>query len=97
MFLSISPVLLLQCQKSIGFHLTSTTAFLKPSWQSASSPLCASADGSSTYEYALLFDCDGVILETEELHRRAYNAAFKEFGLTIDGAQVEWSVRFATL
>jgi len=46
------------------------------------------------YEYALLFDCDGVILETEELHRQAYNAAFREFDLTLDdGTPVEWSVR----
>lgn len=43
-------------------------------------------------EFALLFDCDGVILETEELHRLAYNAAFKEFDLTIAGQPVEWSV-----
>ncbi|KAG0620151.1 hypothetical protein M758_4G193300 [Ceratodon purpureus] len=28
---------------------------------------------------ALVFDCDGVILESEDLHRQAYNAAFKEF------------------
>lgn len=46
------------------------------------------------HEFALLFDCDGVILETEELHRVAYNAAFREFDLTIDGKPVEWSVRF---
>lgn len=43
-------------------------------------------------EYALLFDCDGVILETEELHRLAYNEAFRFFGLTIDNHQVQWSV-----
>jgi hypothetical protein len=24
-------------------------------------------------KFALLFDCDGVIVETEELHRLAYN------------------------
>lgn len=28
---------------------------------------------------ALVFDCDGVILESEDLHRQAYNAAFEEF------------------
>ncbi|KAL7560724.1 hypothetical protein ACA910_021451 [Epithemia clementina (nom. ined.)] len=49
---------------------------------------------AANYEYALLFDCDGVILETEELHRRAYNAAFEEFGLTIDGESVHWSVEY---
>jgi phosphoglycolate phosphatase-like HAD superfamily hydrolase len=57
--------------------------------------LSAESYGKSAkgYEFALLFDCDGVILETEELHRLAYNAAFKEFDLTIDGEPVVWSVR----
>jgi hypothetical protein len=44
-------------------------------------------------EFALLFDCDGVILETEELHRVAYNAAFQQFDLKIDNEPVVWSVR----
>lgn len=30
-------------------------------------------------DWALVFDCDGVILESEGLHRDAYNAVFKEF------------------
>ena len=30
----------------------------------------------------------------EELHRRAYNASFEHFGLTIDGAPVVWSVEY---
>ncbi|NOV20263.1 HAD family hydrolase [Ensifer adhaerens] len=30
---------------------------------------------------ALIFDVDGTLAETEELHRRAFNAAFKEAGL----------------
>lgn len=46
----------------------------------------------SEFEFALLFDCDGVILETEELHRLAYNAAFEEFTLSINGEPVKWSV-----
>ena len=33
--------------------------------------------------YALLFDCDGVIVETEEMHRVAYNAAFTKYGLKL--------------
>jgi HAD superfamily hydrolase (TIGR01509 family) len=49
---------------------------------------------ASNYEFALLFDCDGVILETEELHRLAYNAAFKAADLTIDGEPVEWTVKY---
>lgn len=43
---------------------------------------------------AILFDCDGVILESEDLHREAYNMAFTKFGLQIDGEQVEWSEAF---
>jgi beta-phosphoglucomutase-like phosphatase (HAD superfamily) len=46
-------------------------------------------------KYALLFDCDGVIVETEELHRKAYNMAFKKFGLTLpDGSPVEWKTEY---
>jgi HAD superfamily hydrolase (TIGR01509 family) len=40
---------------------------------------------------ALLFDCDGVLVETEELHRLAYNSAFENYGLLINGKRVEWS------
>lgn len=36
---------------------------------------------------ALLFDVDGTLVETEELHRRAFNTAFAELGLDIS-----WSV-----
>lgn len=32
---------------------------------------------------ALIFDCDGVILESEELHRIAYNAAFEYFDMRV--------------
>ena len=34
---------------------------------------------------ALLWDCDGVILESEDLHRRAYNAVFKHYNVLVDG------------
>lgn len=50
--------------------------------------------GSNEYEFALLFDCDGVIIETEELHRLAYNAAFEAAGLTIGGEPVDWSLEY---
>ncbi len=33
---------------------------------------------------ALIFDVDGTLAETEEVHRRAFNAAFDEFGLGWD-------------
>lgn len=46
-------------------------------------------------DFALLFDCDGVIVETEELHRVAYNKAFDKFGLQLpDGSAVEWTVDY---
>uniref|UniRef100_A0A7S1FLG2 Uncharacterized protein n=1 Tax=Corethron hystrix TaxID=216773 RepID=A0A7S1FLG2_9STRA len=48
----------------------------------------------SAYDYALLFDCDGVIIETEELHRLAYNAAFDAATLKVDGEPVEWTVEY---
>ena len=37
------------------------------------------------FEYALIFDCDGVIIDTKELHRLAYNATCKSADLNIDG------------
>lgn len=44
---------------------------------------------------ALIFDCDGVILESEECHRVAYNAAFAHFDVRPKGGEVaEWSVKF---
>ena len=44
--------------------------------------------------YALLFDCDGVIVLTEELHRKAYNGAFEHFNLKIKGEPVVWTVDY---
>ena len=59
----------------------------------SSSALSASAEDTPS-PYVLLFDCDGVIIETEELHRLAYNAAFNEFNLKIDNEPVEWTVAY---
>lgn len=49
---------------------------------------------SDKFKFALLFDCDGVIVETEELHRQAYNGAFEAFELKIDDKPVNWSVEY---
>ena len=50
---------------------------------------------SDSHTFALLFDCDGVIVETEELHRLAYNKAFQKFGLKLpNGKDVEWDVAY---
>ena len=45
---------------------------------------------------ALIFDCDGVIVESENIHREAYNAAFQEFQVSCDGTGtiLEWSEEF---
>lgn len=64
-----------------------------PSFVSRSFPT-RQATASGVFEYALIFDCDGVIIETEELHRLAYNAAFQAADLTIDGTPVDWSVEY---
>ena len=53
------------------------------------SPVTSLCAQPGQFEYALIFDCDGVIIETEELHRLAYNAAFKAADLQIDGEPVE--------
>jgi len=72
---------------------------LRMSTDAASSAEEVSTDNAAkSYDYALLFDCDGVILETEELHRQAYNKVFNEFGVTkVCGdtrEAVEWSVSY---
>ncbi|KAI8032079.1 Haloacid dehalogenase-like hydrolase domain-containing protein [Camellia lanceoleosa] len=41
----------------------------------------SSASSSSSALQALIFDCDGVILESEHLHRQAYNDAFSHFNV----------------
>lgn len=50
--------------------------------------------GTCDFDFALIFDCDGVIIETEEFHRLAYNAAFKAADLRVDNTPVEWSVEY---
>ena len=75
---------------SVAFIPTKSLRTVKPAFVRSETHL--GAGSSKDWEYALLFDCDGVILETEELHRRAYNAAFREFDLKIDDEPVEWSV-----
>ena len=69
----------------------SARAFLGPvrSFVSPTTFKAGSNDHQGEFEYALIFDCDGVIIETEELHRLAYNAAFQAADLKINGEPVE--------
>lgn len=79
----------------IGTAIVSNTYGFAPSPAFFSSSRRLSSLSESKFEYALIFDCDGVIIETEELHRLAYNAAFKAADLTIDKKEpVEWSVDY---
>ncbi|BBN12753.1 hypothetical protein MPTK1_5g22600 [Marchantia polymorpha subsp. ruderalis] len=43
---------------------------------------------------ALIFDCDGVILESEDLHRRAYNLTFEHFNVKCGSKLVDWDTEF---
>ena len=51
---------------------------------------------SSAQLEALIFDCDGVIVESENLHRVAYNRCFTHFAVSTDGGAsiVEWDPVF---
>lgn len=64
-------------------HVSSCLAFT-PAYNKRTLPHRLSELSAKSEQYALLFDCDGVIVETEELHRIAYNAAFSKFGLILD-------------
>jgi len=71
-------------KERIGHHVT----------ESGTSLYLSAARSAEPFEFALIFDCDGVIIETEELHRLAYNEAFNQAGLEIDGSPVNWSVEY---
>ncbi|KAK7318630.1 hypothetical protein RJT34_03333 [Clitoria ternatea] len=57
-----------------------------------------SASASSSSLQALIFDCDGVILESEHLHRQAYNDAFLHFNVRCPSSSsphpLNWDVQF---
>lgn len=81
---------------AVGIHAFTTpfvTTSRRPAFATRSSTT-RPASSNNDFEYALIFDCDGVIIETEELHRLAYNAAFEAADLKIDGKPVEWSVPY---
>jgi len=43
--------------------------------------LCAKREDTQTADWAVIFDCDGVILESEGLHREAYNRVIEKIPL----------------
>lgn len=70
----------------------------------ASSVACRASNNNQLK--AVIWDCDGVLLESEELHRAAYNAAFARFNVRCPGdgtttgsgcaanSVLEWSTKF---
>ncbi|XP_077213333.1 haloacid dehalogenase-like hydrolase (HAD) superfamily protein [Tasmannia lanceolata] len=73
----------------------------KPSSQKPLFSVSASSFSPSTLPssfQALIFDCDGVILESEHLHRKAYNDAFAHFNVHCPSSQssepLNWSSDF---
>lgn len=52
---------------------------------------------SSQSLQALIFDCDGVIIDSEHLHRQAYNDAFAHFNVRCDSSSqqpLNWDPEF---
>ncbi|KAL8476206.1 hypothetical protein ACS0TY_028750 [Phlomoides rotata] len=61
-------------------------------------PIVLTVSASSRALKALIFDCDGVILESEHLHRQAYNDAFAHFNVQCPSSPssepLNWSPEF---
>ncbi|CAA0841810.1 Haloacid dehalogenase-like hydrolase domain-containing protein [Striga hermonthica] len=60
--------------------------------------IAVAVSASSRALQALIFDCDGVILESEHLHRQAYNDAFAHFNVRCPSSPspspLNWSEEF---
>ncbi|KAM5577193.1 haloacid dehalogenase-like hydrolase domain-containing protein [Rosa sericea] len=84
---------------SSSFLLSHTTRLHFRSPRNLSTPtrrplsLSVSASSSAALQ-ALIFDCDGVILESEHLHRQAYNEAFAHFNVRCSSQTLNWDLAF---
>ena len=78
------------------FHLKTTTKKQRQHYSPPSRPLnIVSSSAASASLEALIFDCDGVILESEHLHRQAYNDAFAHFNVICSSSlPLNWSPDF---
>ncbi|KAF5763251.1 putative HAD hydrolase, subfamily IA, phosphoglycolate phosphatase-like, domain 2, HAD superfamily [Helianthus annuus] len=84
------------------FTTTTTTTSLRriPQFSSYSfstrSSSSRSISATSRAMEALIFDCDGVILESEDLHRQAYNLAFAHFDVRCPpfSEVLDWGTEF---
>ncbi|KAI3506251.1 hypothetical protein L1887_28607 [Cichorium endivia] len=80
-------------------HKTTTTLRRIPYFSSYSISTRSSSrsiSASSRAMEALIFDCDGVILESEDLHRQAYNLAFAHFNVRCPpfSEPLNWDIEF---
>ncbi|KAL3527630.1 hypothetical protein ACH5RR_012286 [Cinchona calisaya] len=74
----------------------SSTAVAASSTRRTSFSVSAASAGAGALR-ALIFDCDGVILESEHLHRQAYNDAFSHFNVRCSSDASEplnWGLEF---
>ncbi|GJS05797.1 haloacid dehalogenase-like hydrolase domain-containing protein [Tanacetum coccineum] len=73
-------------------RITRFSSYSTSTTRSSSRQICA----SSRPMEALIFDCDGVILESEDLHRQAYNFAFAHFNVRCPpfAETLNWSTEF---
>lgn len=78
-------------------HTSLASASLQQRRRATSLSVSASSPSSSSRSLeALIFDCDGVILESEHLHRQAYNDAFAHFNVVVPPSSqpLNWSLEF---
>lgn len=79
-----------------------STFFSSASTTTAKRRKCFTISAAARALEALIFDCDGVILESEHLHRQAYNDAFAHFnvrcpspdGYSFSDDPLNWSLEF---
>ncbi|KAF7135749.1 hypothetical protein RHSIM_Rhsim08G0012300 [Rhododendron simsii] len=74
---STRTTFLVPLTSSLSPRFSLLTSSLSPLRTTRIKPLSVSVSSRSLQ--ALIFDCDGVILESEHLHRQAYNDAFSHF------------------
>ncbi|GER49617.1 haloacid dehalogenase-like hydrolase superfamily protein [Striga asiatica] len=79
-------------------HSTFSSSAAAASRAAAGKPAVVDVSASSRALQALIFDCDGVILESEHLHRQAYNDAFAHFNVRCpsspSSSPLNWSEEF---
>ncbi|KAK9064236.1 hypothetical protein SSX86_015616 [Deinandra increscens subsp. villosa] len=74
----------------------SPSSYSFSSFSSIKSSSRSSISATSRAMEALIFDCDGVILESEDLHRQAYNLAFEHFNVRCPPSSepLNWNTQF---